>query len=320
VDTVLALLAPGQGSQSPGMFAPWLELEGTRERVAGWSELTGLDLVELGTVADADAIKDTAITQPLVVALALLAFGELEKRHELPADTLVAGHSVGELAAAAMAGVLSADDAVALAAVRGREMAAACELAPTGMAAVMGGEPEQVVEWLAEYDLVPANMNGAGQIVAAGSLESIDKIVDSKPEFLKKIIKLKVAGAFHTHYMEPAREAMRAKAAGMTVADPTRTVLSNADGEVVTSGPELLNRLVEQVTLPVRWDSCMATMAARGVRALAELPPAGALTGLARRELTGVTIAGLKKPQDLEKVAAAIDASHDVPAAGESPE
>jgi [acyl-carrier-protein] S-malonyltransferase len=288
------------------MFAPWLELEGTRERVAGWSELTGLDLVELGTTADADAIKDTAITQPLVVALALLAFEELRRAHELPADTLVAGHSVGELAAAAMAGVLSADDAVALAAVRGREMAAACDLAPTGMAAIMGGEPDQVVDWLAEFDLVPANMNGAGQIVAAGALDSIDKIVDSKPEFVKKVIKLKVAGAFHTHYMAPARDALREKAAGITVADPERTLLSNADGAAVASGSEMLGRLVEQVTLPVRWDSCMATMAGRGVHALAELPPAGALTGLARREFSGVTIVGLKKPADLEKVAAAL--------------
>jgi [acyl-carrier-protein] S-malonyltransferase len=303
---VFALLAPGQGSQTPGMFTPWLELDGTRERVAGWSELTGLDLVELGTTADADAIKDTAITQPLVVALALLAYEELGRRVELPADTLVAGHSVGELAAAAMAGVLTADDAVALAAVRGKEMAAACELAPTGMAAVMGGEPEQVVEWLAEFDLVGANRNGAGQIVAAGSLDAIDKIVDDRPEFVKKVIKLKVAGAFHTRYMEPARDALRERAAGITIADPARTLLSNADGAVVTSGGDMLGRLVEQVTLPVRWDLCMATMAGRGVHALAELPPAGALTGLARRELRGVTIVGMKKPEDIEKVAAAL--------------
>lgn len=308
METVFALLAPGQGSQTPGMFSPWLELDGTRERLTGWSELTGLDLVELGTTADADAIKDTAITQPLVVALALLAFEELTRRHELPADMLVAGHSVGELAAAAIAGVLSADDAVTLAAVRGREMAAACDLAPTGMAAVMGGEPEQVVDWLREFDLVAANRNGAGQIVAAGALDAIDKIVDNKPDFVKKVIKLKVAGAFHTHYMQPARDALREKAAGITVADPTRKLLSNADGDVIANGEVMRGRLVEQVTLPVRWDSCMATMAARGVDALAELPPAGALTGLARREFTGVTIAGLKKPDDLEKVAAAIAA------------
>lgn len=296
------------------MFVPWLELDGARERVAGWSELTGLDLLELGTTADADAIKDTSITQPLVVALALLAFEELERRHDLPADTLVAGHSVGELAAASMAGVLRADDAVALAAVRGREMAAACDLAPTGMAAVMGGEPDEVVAWLAGYDLVAANRNGAGQIVAAGGLDSIDKIVDDKPDFVKKVIKLKVAGAFHTHYMEPARDALREKAAGITVADPSRTLLSNADGAVVPSGTDMLGRLVEQVTLPVRWDSCMATMARRGITALAELPPAGALTGLARRELTGVTIAGLKKPEDLDKVAAAIGAAEETSA------
>lgn len=303
--TVFALLAPGQGSQTPGMFVPWLEVDGARERVAGWSELTGLDLLELGTTADADAIKDTAITQPLVVALALLAHEELARRVELPADMVVAGHSVGELAAAAMAGVLGADDAVALAAVRGREMAAACELAPTGMAAVMGGEPEQVVDWLAEFDLVAANRNGAGQIVAAGALDAVEKIAQDKPDFVKKVITLKVAGAFHTHYMQPARDALRERAAAVTVADPTRTLLSNADGAVVTSGAEMLGRLVEQVTLPVRWDSCMATMAARGVEVISELPPAGALTGLARRELGG-TIVGVKKPADIDKVAAAL--------------
>ena len=241
MDVVLALLAPGQGSQSPGMFAPWLELDGTRERVAGWSELTGLDLIELGTVADADAIKDTAITQPLVVALALLAFEELERRHELPADVLVAGHSVGELAAAAMAGVLSADDAVALAAVRGREMAAACELAPDrhgrghgwrARARSSTGSPSST--WCRPTATARARSSPPVRSTR------IDKIVDSKPDFVKKIIKLKVAGAFHTHYMAPARDALREKAAGITVADPTRTLLSNADGEVVTSGTEML--------------------------------------------------------------------------------
>lgn len=300
---MLALLAPGQGSQTPGMLTPWLELDGTRERVAGWSELTGLDLVELGTVADAAAIQDTAITQPLVVALALLAFEELERRHELPADTLVAGHSVGELAAAAMAGALSADDAVALAGVRGKEMAQACDLAPTGMAAVMGGEPDQVVDLLAEYDLTPANRNGAGQIVAAGLTDKIDEIIAARPEAVKKIIKLKVAGAFHTRFMASARDALGERAKKVTVADPTRTLLSNADGGVVTGGQEVLDGLVAQVTRPVRWDLCMVTMAERGVTATAELPPAGTLTGLAKRELTDATPVALKKPEDLAKVA-----------------
>lgn len=285
------------------MLAPWLELDGARERLTAWSEVTGLDLVELGTVAEADAIKDTAVTQPLVVAAALLAFEQLERRTELPADVLIAGHSVGELAAAAMAGVLSTDDAVALAAVRGREMADACDLAPTGMAAVMGGDPEEVVAWLAESDLSPANRNGAGQIVAAGPIDAIDAIVAEKPDFVKKVIKLKVAGAFHTHFMVPAQDALRVRAAGITVADPTRTLLSNADGDAVATGAEVLERLVAQVTLPVRWDACLATMTARGVHATAELPPAGALTGLAKRELTGVRTIAVKSPDDLAKVA-----------------
>lgn len=288
------------------MLTPWLELEGTRERLTSWSELAGLDLVELGTVADADAIKDTAITQPLVVAASLLAYEVLRTRHELPADLLVAGHSVGELAAAAVAGVLTADDAVALAAVRGRAMAAACDLAPTGMAAVMGGEPDDVVAWLAEHELTAANMNGAGQIVAAGPVEGIDAISEQKPDFVRKVIKLKVAGAFHTHYMAPAQERLREKARTITVSDPTSTLLSNADGQQVKTGTEMLERLVNQVTLSVRWDLCMTTMADLGVHAAAELPPAGALTGLVKRELKGATTIALKTPDNLAKIAEAL--------------
>lgn len=302
------MLAPGQGSQTPGMLTPWLDLDGARERVASWSDASGLDLVELGTTADAEQIKDTAITQPLVVALALLAYEELTRRVELPDDVVVAGHSVGELAAAAAAGVLTSDDAVALAAVRGREMAAACDLAPTGMAAVMGGDPDDVAAWLAAADLVPANRNGAGQIVAAGRIEAIDKIVAEKPDYVTKVIKLKVAGAFHTGFMAPARDALRARAATVEVSEPKRVLLSNADGAVVTSGQDMLDRLVEQVTLPVRWDSCMATMAERGVDGAAELPPAGALTGLAKRELKIKPIA-LKTPDDLAKVAETLEAA-----------
>jgi [acyl-carrier-protein] S-malonyltransferase len=288
------------------MLAPWLELEGTRERLTAWSERTGLDLVELGTVADAEAIQDTAVTQPLVVAASVLAYEVLAQRFELPDDVVVAGHSVGELAAAAVAGVLDADDAVALAAVRGREMAAACELAPTGMAAVMGGTPDEVVAWLAEHDLGAANINGAGQIVAAGPVEAVDKILADKPDFVKKVIKLKVAGAFHTGYMAPAQEKLREKAKDITVKDPARTLLSNADGQRVDSGAEMLDRLVDQVTLSVRWDLCQHTMKELGVHATAELPPAGALTGLARRELKGIRTAALKTPDDLEKVASVL--------------
>jgi [acyl-carrier-protein] S-malonyltransferase len=298
----MALLAPGQGAQKPGMFTPWLELDGVAEQVAAWSGTTGLDLARLGTTATAEEIQDTAITQPLIVALSLIAFGELRSRFEIPAGTPMAGHSIGELAAAAMAGVFSADDAIALAAVRGREMAAACAQAPTGMSAVMGGDPDEVVAWLAEFDLVGANVNGAGQIVAAGERSALEKLAaENRPG--TKVMALKVAGAFHTRYMAPAEEALREHAKDVTVSDPAFPLLSNADGTVVTSGAEELTRLVAQVTKPVRWDRCMATLADLGVTAAVELPPAGALSGLVKRELKGTATVPLKTPDDLAKVA-----------------
>ncbi|WP_307793178.1 ACP S-malonyltransferase [Amycolatopsis sp. MtRt-6] len=295
-----AVLAPGQGSQAPGMFTPWLDLDGARERVAQWSDRAGLDLLRLGTEADADEIQDTAIAQPLIVALSLLTFEHLQATAPVPADAPVAGHSVGELAAAAIAGVLQPEDAVALAAVRGAEMAKACAMEPTSMAAVMLGDPEQVVAWLEEQGLTAANRNGAGQIVASGAADTIAKIV-AEPLEGTKIRALKVAGAFHTRYMAPAEEAMRAHAAELTPADPTRPLLSNADGAVVTSGAEYLERLVSQVTRPVRWDLTMDGLVAVGVTHTIELAPAGTLTGLVKRQLKGVvtTTTALKTPAEL---------------------
>ncbi|MFF5988934.1 ACP S-malonyltransferase [Prauserella flavalba] len=298
---VMALLCPGQGSQAPGMLTPWLELDGARERVQQWSERAGLDLLRLGTEADAEEIQDTAITQPLIVALSLLAAEHLPQG--VPSDAPVAGHSVGELAAAAIAGVFSPDDAVALAAVRGAEMAKACAIEPTSMAAVMLGEPERVVAWLHENGLEAANQNGAGQIVASGSAAQIEKIV-ADPLEGTKVRPLKVAGAFHTKYMAPAEEALRALAEEITPSDPVRPLLSNADGTVVTSGGEYLERLVKQVTRPVRWDLTMRELAALGVTSTVELPPAGTLTGLVKRELKGTvtTLVALKTPANLEDV------------------
>ncbi|HEY1572451.1 MAG TPA: ACP S-malonyltransferase [Pseudonocardiaceae bacterium] len=298
----MALLAPGQGAQKPGMLTPWLELDGVAEQVAAWSETTGLDLARLGTTASAEDIQDTAVTQPLVVAASLIAFGELGKRLTVPAGTPMAGHSVGELAAAAMAGVFTPDSAVALAAVRGKAMAQACALEPTGMAAVMGGDPDEVIAWLGEFDLVGANINGAGQIVAAGSRDALDKLSGaSRPG--TKVIALKVAGAFHTRYMAPAEATLREWAGGIATADPVFPLLSNADGSVVTSGADELTRLVAQVTRPIRWDRCMTTLAELGVTATVELPPAGTLSGLVKRELKGTTTVPLKTPDDLDKVA-----------------
>ncbi|OZM70259.1 ACP S-malonyltransferase [Amycolatopsis antarctica] len=297
---VIALLAPGQGSQAPGMLTPWLELDGARERVLEWSDRAGLDLVRLGTEAEADEIQDTAIAQPLIVALSLLAHGELRRERALPADAPVAGHSVGELAAAAIAGVLTDAEAVALAAVRGAAMAKACEAEPSSMAAVMLGEPDRVVAWLADHDLAAANRNGAGQIVASGAADAIARIV-AEPLEGTKVRALKVAGAFHTGFMAPAEDELRGHAAGISPADPVRPLLSNADGTVVTSGREYLDRLVGQVTRPVRWDLTMDGLVGLGVTATVELPPAGTLTGLVKRQLKGTvtTTVALKTPAEL---------------------
>ncbi len=299
---VIALLAPGQGSQTPGMLSPWLELEGARERLESWSQASGLDLVRLGTTAEADEIADTAVTQPLVVAGALLAFEEIKERGLAPSSAIVAGHSVGELAAAAVAGVLTSEQAVTLAAIRGAEMAKACAITPTGMSALLGGDEEEVLARLAELGLVPANRNAAGQIVAAGALDALEALA-AEPPAKARVRALKVAGAFHTEYMQPAQDAVTAAAAKITPAEPTLTLLSNSDGRPVTSGADAITKIAAQVTRPVRWDLCSATMREASVASVVELPPAGTLAGIAKRELPGTTILALKTPDSLTTLA-----------------
>ncbi|MEU5843208.1 ACP S-malonyltransferase [Rhodococcus sp. NPDC047139] len=299
---MISLLAPGQGSQTPGMLAPWLEQSGARDRIDQWSQTAGLDLARLGTTATADEITDTAVTQPLVVAAALLAFEDLDRRGLVPADTIVAGHSVGELAAAAVAGVISADDAVALAAIRGAEMARACALEPTGMSAVLGGAEDEVLARLAELDLTPANMNAAGQIVAAGRVTALKELAANPPE-KARVRSLPVAGAFHTRFMAPAQDAVAAAAAKITPADPNRTLLSNFDGKPVTSGADALERLAAQVTRPVRWDLCTTYLRESQVSRIVELPPAGTLVGIAKREMRGTPTVALKTPAEISALA-----------------
>lgn len=294
---MLAVLSPGQGAQKPGFLTPWLDLDGAESRLRWWSALAGVDLVHLGTAADAEEIKDTAKTQPLLIAAALLAADHLE----IADVSVVAGHSVGELGAAALAGVLTPESAITLAGVRGREMAAACALEPTGMAAVVGGDEAEILAALELHGLYPANRNGAGQIVAAGAKDRLEKFA-AEPPARTRVIPLQVAGAFHTPYMAPAEEALRAVAGGITPAHPARMLLSNADGTSVGQGPELLQRLVKQVTAPVRWDLCMRSLADLGVTAVIELPPAGTLAGLIKRELKGEhapEIVTLNTPDDL---------------------
>lgn len=301
---MIAILAPGQGSQTPGMLAAWLELPGVREQLEEWSELARLDLVRLGTTADADEIKDTAVTQPLIVALGVIVAARLGLDGD--AERVVAGHSVGELTAAAVSGALTPAEAVAFAAHRGAEMAAACALTPTGMAAVLGGDPDEVVAAIEAAGLTPANRNGAGQIVAAGALDALDKLA-AQPPAGARVRPLQVAGAFHTHFMAPAEQALQSYAAALSPKDPRPILLSNADGSSVDTGPDLIKRLVAQVTLPVRWDLCLETCADLGVTAAIELAPAGTLTGIAKRELPGVELVAIKTPDDLAKAQTLVD-------------
>ncbi|KUI47036.1 ACP S-malonyltransferase [Mycobacterium sp. GA-1199] len=285
------------------MLAAWLELPGAAERLAGWSEISGLDLAQLGTTASAEEITDTAVTQPLVVAATLLAHEELTRRGSIvDKKTVVAGHSVGEIAAYAIAGVISADDAVKLAATRGAEMAKACAVEPTGMAAVLGGEETDVLARLEALDLVPANRNAAGQIVAAGAVAALDKLVEDPPE-KARVRKLATAGAFHTHYMASALDGYAAAAEGVTSAEPNTTLLSNADGQPVDSAADAMSKLVAQMTRPVRWDLCTETMRRLDVTAIVEFPPAGTLAGIAKRELRGAPTHAVKSPADLDGLA-----------------
>jgi [acyl-carrier-protein] S-malonyltransferase len=288
------------------MLAAWLELPGAAERLATWSEISGLDLVRLGTTATAEEITDTAVTQPLVVAATLLAHEELTRRGLLSGkdagNIIVAGHSVGEIAAYAIAGVISADDAVKLAATRGSEMAKACALEPTGMSAVLGGDEAEVLARLEALDLVPANRNAAGQIVAAGALSALDKLAEDPPA-KARVRQLATAGAFHTHYMASATDGYARAAEGVTTSEPTAKLLSNADGQPVASAADAMTKLVAQLTRPVRWDLCTETMRQDNLTAIVEFPPAGTLAGIAKRELRGVPAHAVKSPADLDGLA-----------------
>jgi [acyl-carrier-protein] S-malonyltransferase len=316
-EEVLAVLAPGQGAQKPGMLTDWLELPGAESFFRWAGAIADADLLTLGTTGDAEAIKDTAVTQPLVVAMSLFIARELGALPDLAApqphgDVVIAGHSVGELTAAALAGVLSVEAAIALTAVRGRAMATACAQTPTGMSAVLGGDPDEVLAAIKQHGLTPANMNGGGQIVAAGSLDGLEAL-KADPPAKARIMPLSVAGAFHTDYMASARGELEGLVGGLRPAEPSRQLLSNADGQAVSSGQEAVDRLVSQVTSPVRFDACLSTMRELGVNAVLELPPAGALAGLAKREWkgAGIEILALTSPADLDRARELIGAEGD---------
>ncbi|MGW6911047.1 ACP S-malonyltransferase [Streptomyces sp. NPDC054940] len=299
---MLVLVAPGQGAQTPGFLTPWLELPGVRGALEAWSDAVQLDLVRYGTEGDAEEIRDTAVAQPLLVAAGLAsAYTLFDDPAELPRKVgAIAGHSVGELTAAALAGVLPDEETVRLVRARGLAMAEAAAITETGMSALLGGDPEVSVAHLEKLGLTPANINGAGQIVAAGTMEQLAALNEDKPEGVRKVVPLKVAGAFHTLHMGPAVDKLAEAAEGLAPADPKLTYVSNKDGSAVATGTEVLQRLIGQVANPVRWDLCMETFKELGVTALIEVCPGGTLTGLAKRALPGVKTLALKTPDDLD--------------------
>ncbi|WP_342373327.1 ACP S-malonyltransferase [Propioniciclava soli] len=294
---MLAIVAPGQGAQTPGFLAPWLETPTLAERLGELAEAAQVDLATHGTASDAETIRDTAVAQPLLVASALITAEAL--LDEVGADDVIAGHSVGEIGAAAIAGVLSPADAMVLVRERALGMAEASAARPTTMAAVVRGDADAVLAAIEAVGATAANNNGSGQIVAAGTVEEIEAL-RANPPAGARVIPLSVAGAFHTVHMTPGRDRLAGVASGFATADPTATLLSNADGTVVRSGADYLERLVNQVTSPVRWDLCMATMAELGVTGLLELAPAGTLTGIAKRNLKDIALFNLNTPDQLD--------------------
>lgn len=305
---MIAILCPGQGSQTPGMLAPWLELDGTSELLDRLGQAAGADLRHLGTDADADTIRDTAVAQPLIVATSLISLAALAARRGDPVDWagVTAGHSVGEYAAAAVAGVLNDSDALRLVATRGRAMAEAAAATPTGMSAVVGGDADEVVATIERHGLVAANVNGGGQVVAAGTLEELAAL-KADPPTKARVISLPVAGAFHTEHMRAAVDAVAAAAADLASADPVLPLLTNADGAVVSDGSAALRTMVAQIANPVRWDLCQQRLADLGVTAAIELAPGGVLAGLARRALPGVEVVAIKTPADIDAAADLIE-------------
>ena len=298
---VLAITAPGQGAQTPGFLAEWLQIDSFADRIAWLSAVSGLDLARYGTEADAETIRDTAIAQPLLVASAIAISHELFGADQAPCGPadVVAGHSVGEIGAAVLSGVLSAESAMVFVRERGQGMAAASAVQPTGMSAIVGGKPDEVLAAIDAAGLTAANFNGSGQVVAAGTLPQLQDLADDAPA-RARVIPLSVAGAFHTVHMAPASARLEVLARSIDTQAPTTRLLSNRDGAVVDSGADYLDRMVAQVTHPVRWDLCMETMATLGVTGLLELAPAGTLTGIAKRNLKGVELFNLNTPDQLD--------------------
>jgi [acyl-carrier-protein] S-malonyltransferase len=305
---MIVIVCPGQGSQTPGFFSPWLELPSFRESIQAMQDASGVDLITHGTTSDADTIRDTSIAQPLIVAAGVATMSALLNGNTLKEIGVagISGHSVGEITAAVGAGIFDAQTAIGFVNTRGKAMAKAAAIEPTSMAAIIGGEQSEIEIKLTALDLEPANYNGAGQIVAAGHAQKIADLQDDPPAG-SRVIPLQVAGAFHTRFMQPAVQVLDDYSKGITAMDPGLTIWSNQSGQEVSSGDEFIQLMVSQISSPVRWDYCMKSMLDAGVTAIIELAPAGTLVGLAKRGMPGVETLAVKTPENLEQALSLID-------------
>ena len=298
-------MTPGQGSQTSGMYSTWITDEATKDVVKNYSNLINLDLIHYGTVASQSEITATNVAQPLLTALAFMSFSKL--KIEPNENVIYSGHSVGEFSAACLAGFYSAETAMKLVSVRGKAMAeAAVSNSATGMSAVLGGDKAEVIKHIEQFDLVPANVNSNGQIVASGLLTNLEKL-SANPPASTKVRRLEVAGAFHSQFMKSAESELEKEFAQVDLTNPTCSFISNKDGQIITESTELKNRLISQITSPVRWDLCQVKMVEQGVTGMLELAPGGVLTGIAKREMPGVELFAIKSPEDIENAQAFIN-------------
>ena len=305
---MIAIVCPGQGAQTPGFFSPWLEIPEFKNSIELMQSASNFDLIKHGTESDADTIRDTAVAQPLIVAAGIATVAALLGGKSAAESGIagVSGHSVGEITAAGIAGIFDAEQAIKFVKVRADAMAAAAAIEKTSMAAIVGGEQAVIEARLAELGLEPANYNGSGQIVAAGSAEGIAKLQAEGPAGAR-VIPLQVAGAFHTRYMKPAVSTLADYAATVTANDPATRIWSNAGGRLISSGEEFKELLVKQVSSPVRWDMCMTSMIEAGVTAIIEVSPAGTLAAIAKRAMPDVEAVAVKTPDNLEAALALIN-------------
>ena len=297
---MLAVVAPGQGSQSVGMLSPWVTDSKDKELVDSWSSLISVDLLKLGQSGNSEEIKSTDNAQLLIFITSILSSLNLDLKNAKDQSIIFAGHSVGEFAAYSIAGTFEVDQALKIVARRGQSMLAATNaFSKTGMSAVLGGNNDEVISYLREFNLIPANINSNGQIIAAGTLENLDRLANTPPAGTR-VRPLEVSAAFHTKYMEPAISRFKEIFRDLNTNSPSQIILSNKNGEELNKSTDIIENLINQVISPVRWDLCQAKMVELGVTGMLELAPGGTLCGIAKKEIPSVETFAIKSPEDIQ--------------------